>query len=76
MSFTPVTDQSMNISAAVDQFMETFLEALAIVMVVSLLALGWRVGIVVAAAVPLTLAIVLIIMLATGRVSTASRWAR
>jgi len=68
MSLTPVTDQSVNISQAVDQFMETFLEALAIVIFVSLIALGWRVGIVVAAAVPLTLAIVLVIMWATDRV--------
>jgi multidrug efflux pump subunit AcrB len=68
MTFTAVTDQSVNISQAVDQFMRTFLEALAIVMAVSLLALGWRVGLVVAAAVPLTLAIVLVIMWATGRV--------
>src|SRR6185436_6931873 len=35
---------------------------------VSLIALGWRGGIVVAAAVPLTLAIVLVIMWGTGRV--------
>ncbi|MCW6536899.1 efflux RND transporter permease subunit [Sphingomonas lycopersici] len=68
MSLTPVTDQSVNISDAVDQFMHTFLEALAIVMIVSLVSLGWRVGIVVAAAVPLTLAVVLVIMWATGRV--------
>ncbi len=68
MTFAAVTDQAVNISAAVDQFMRTFLEALAIVMIVSLIALGWRVGIVVAAAVPLTLAIVLVIMWATGRV--------
>jgi multidrug efflux pump subunit AcrB len=68
MSFTQVTDQSVNITQAVNQFMKTFLEALAIVMIVSLIALGWRVGIVVAAAVPLTLAIVLIIMWASGRV--------
>lgn len=68
MSLTPVTDQAVNIASAVDQFMTTFLEALAIVMVVSLIALGWRVGIVVAAAVPLTLAIVLVIMWATDRV--------
>lgn len=68
MSFTPVTDQAVNISQAVDQFMRTFLEALAIVMIVSFIALGWRVGLVVAGAVPLTLAIVLIIMWATGRV--------
>ena len=36
-------------------------------MVVSLVSLGWRVGIVVAAAVPLTLAVVFVIMLDTGR---------
>ena len=68
MSLTPVTDQAVNIASAVDQFMKTFLEALGIVMVVSLIALGWRVGIVVATAVPLTLAIVLVIMWATDRV--------
>lgn len=68
MALDPVTDQSVNISQAVDQFMRTFLEALAIVMIVSLVALGWRVGIVVAGAVPLTLAIVLVIMWATDRV--------
>lgn len=68
MTLTPVTDQSVNISQAVDQFMHTFLEALAIVMIVSLVSLGWRVGIVVAAAVPLTLAVVLVVMWATDRV--------
>jgi len=68
MSLTRVTDQSVNITQAVNQFMRTFLEALAIVMIVSLIALGWRGGIVVAAAVPLTLAIVLVIMWGTGRV--------
>src|SRR6267154_1539970 len=41
---------------------------LGVVMVVSLISLGWREGIVVAAAVPLTLATVLVIMLFTGRV--------
>ncbi len=68
MTLDSVTDQSVNISAAVDQFMRTFLEALAIVMIVSFIALGWRVGMVVAGAVPLTLAIVLVIMWSTGRV--------
>lgn len=68
MTLDPVTDQSVNISAAVDQFMRTFFEALAIVLIVSFIALGWRVGIVVAGAVPLTLAIVLVVMWATGRV--------
>src|SRR3546814_9673946 len=44
-----------------------FFVALVVVILISLLSLGWRVGIVVAAAVPLTLAGVFIIMLATGR---------
>ncbi|TYC94411.1 efflux RND transporter permease subunit [Novosphingobium sp. BW1] len=68
MTLSTVTDQSVNISEAVSQFMHTFFEALTIVMIVSLISLGWRVGIVVAGAVPLTLAIVLVIMLATDRV--------
>src|SRR5438445_1386201 len=42
--------------------------ALAVVMLVSIISLGWREGIVVAAAVPLTLAAVFVIMLLTGRV--------
>jgi multidrug efflux pump subunit AcrB len=67
MTLSNVTDQSVNIRDAVDQFMHTFMEALIIVMIVSLISLGWRVGIVVAAAVPLTLAVVLLIMWATGR---------
>ena len=44
-----------------------FVVALAVVIVVSLATLGFRVGIVVAAAVPLTLAAVFVIMLLTGR---------
>jgi multidrug efflux pump subunit AcrB len=67
MSLSKVTDQSVNIRAAVDEFMVKFLVALAVVMLVSFLSMGWRVGIVVAAAVPLTLAAVFIVMAATGK---------
>jgi len=67
MSFSKVTDQAVNIRESVDEFMLKFFVALGVVMVVSLVSLGWRVGIVVAAAVPLTLAAVLVIMMATGR---------
>nr|WP_217509918.1 efflux RND transporter permease subunit [Herbaspirillum sp. C9C3] len=67
MSLTKVTDQSVNISSAVDEFMVKFFVALLVVMVVCFLSMGWRVGIVVAAAVPLTLAAVFIIMAATGK---------
>jgi multidrug efflux pump subunit AcrB len=62
-----ITDQAVNIHSAVDEFMLKFFVALLVVMIVCLLSLGWRVGIVVAAAVPLTLATVLVIMLVTGR---------
>ncbi len=62
-----VSDQSHVISEAIDEFMLKFVAALAVVIVVSLVTLGFRVGIVVAAAVPLTLAAVFVIMLLTGR---------
>ncbi|ROO31963.1 efflux RND transporter permease subunit [Salinisphaera japonica] len=62
-----VTDQSVNIKAAVDQFMVKFVVALLVVMLVSFLSMGWRAGLVVAAAVPLTLAMVFVIMAATGK---------
>ena len=67
MSLTKVTDQAVNISASIDEFMLKFVMALGVVLVVSLIALGWRVGIVVALAVPLTLAVVFLVMLDTGR---------
>jgi len=67
MSLTKVTDQAVNISSAVDEFMVKFFVALLVVMVVCFASMGWRVGIVVAAAVPLTLAAVFIIMAATGK---------
>jgi multidrug efflux pump subunit AcrB len=44
----------------------SFIEALAIVLFVSFLALGWRTGIVVALSVPLVLAIVFVVMNAMG----------
>jgi multidrug efflux pump subunit AcrB len=67
MSFAKVTDQSVNISEAYNEFMLKFFVALAVVIVVSLVSLGFRVGLVVAMAVPLTLAGVFVIMLVTGR---------
>jgi multidrug efflux pump subunit AcrB len=68
ITFSKVTDQAVNIREAVDEFMLKFFVALAVVMIVSFISLGWREGLVVAAAVPLTLAGVFVIMLATGRV--------
>src|SRR5436309_2060532 len=68
ITLSKVTDQAVNITEAVDEFMLKFFVALGFVLVVSLLSRGARVGIVVAAAVPLTLAAVFVIMLDTGRV--------
>ncbi|CAN5240777.1 efflux RND transporter permease subunit [soil metagenome] len=67
LSLEKVTDQAVNIEEAYDEFMLKFFVALVVVIAVSLVSLGWRVGIVVAMAVPLTLAGVFVIMLATGR---------
>ena len=68
VTLSKVVDQANVISDAINEFMTKFFVALGIVLLVALLSLGWRVGIVVAAAVPLTLAIVLVVMLLTGRV--------
>ncbi|MEX3954990.1 efflux RND transporter permease subunit [Trinickia sp. EG282A] len=67
MSLTKVTDQAVNIHSAVDEFMLKFFAALLVVMLVSFVSMGWRAGLVVAAAVPLTLAVVFVVMAATGK---------
>ena len=67
IAFTKITDQAKVIDAAIDEFMVKFFTALAVVIVVSLVALGFRVGIVVALAVPLTLSAVFVVMMVTGR---------
>lgn len=67
MTVAEVADQAANIAEAYGEFMLKFAVALSVVMVVSLIALGWRVGIVVALSVPLTLAAVFVIMWITGR---------
>lgn len=66
MSLSKVTDQSVNIRSSVDEFMIKFFVALLVVMVVCFVSMGWRVGVVVAAAVPLTLAVVFVVMEAAG----------
>ncbi|MCC8628929.1 efflux RND transporter permease subunit [Xanthomonas vesicatoria] len=67
MTLSKVTDQAVNIDASVGEFMTKFFVALLVVMLVCFVSMGWRVGIVVAAAVPLTLAAVFVVMLATGK---------
>ncbi len=61
-----IADQPEVVKQAVSEFVDSFVEALAIVLFVSFLALGWRTGFVVAASVPLVLAIVFIVMNVMG----------
>ena len=61
-----IADQPLVVEHAVGEFTRSFVEALAIVLFVSFLALGWRTGIVVALSVPLVLGIVFIVMNAMG----------
>jgi multidrug efflux pump subunit AcrB len=68
VSLKKITDQAVNISSAVDEFMIKFAMAVGVVLLISLLSLGWRVGIVVVAAIPLTLGAVFVIMMITDRV--------
>lgn len=63
---TQIADQPHIVDESVSEFFRVFAEALGIVLLVSFLSLGWRTGIVVALSVPLTLAIVFIIMFAGG----------
>lgn len=67
ITLTKVSDQAVNIQGAVGEFMLKFAMALGVVLFVSLISLGWRAGLVVALAVPLTLGVVFLIMLETGR---------
>ena len=61
-----VADQPKVVEESVWEFEKSFLEALIIVLAVCFLSLGWRTGIVVAASVPLVLAVVATVMLMMG----------
>jgi multidrug efflux pump len=61
-----VADQPQVVEEAVGEFIKTLIEAIAIVLGVSFLALGWRPGIVVAIAIPLVLAVTFVVMKLTG----------
>ncbi|HKS61963.1 MAG TPA: efflux RND transporter permease subunit [Xanthobacteraceae bacterium] len=63
---TQIADQPQIVEHSVSEFLRSFAEALAIVLVVSFISLGWRTGIVVALSVPLVLAIVFVVMFSWG----------
>jgi len=62
IDMTLVADQSHVVAESVGEFTKSLGEAVAIVLAVSFLALGWRPGIVVAVAIPLVLAITFVVM--------------
>jgi multidrug efflux pump subunit AcrB len=66
MELHPLTNQTDAISQAVNLFQIKFLVAVAVVMAVSMLAIGWRAGLVVGIAVPLTLGLTFLLMKLAG----------
>jgi multidrug efflux pump subunit AcrB len=67
ITFEQITNQANAIRMAVNEFQLKFLMALGVVMIVSFLTLGLRAGLVVALAVPITLAMTFFIMMLTGK---------
>jgi multidrug efflux pump subunit AcrB len=63
---TQIANQPHIVEESVSEFIRTFMEALGIVLLVGFVSLGWRTGIVVGLSVPLVLAIVFVVMQATG----------
>lgn len=61
-----ITDQPRVVEESVGEFLRSFVEALAIVLLVSFVSLGWRSGLVVATSVPLVLAVVFVVMNVAG----------
>ncbi|HQS99372.1 MAG: multidrug transporter AcrB [Hydrogenophilales bacterium 16-64-46] len=76
LEITQVHDQPKIVEKAVNLFMQSFLEALAIVLAVTFLALKWRAGLVVALSIPVVLAITFTAMWLFGidlhRISTGA----
>jgi multidrug efflux pump len=61
-----ISDQAGVVTKAVREFLEAFGEAVGIVLLVSLIALGWRAGMVVALTIPLVLAATIFVMSLIG----------
>jgi multidrug efflux pump len=66
VEITQVADQPHVVDESVSEFFHVFTEALVIVLIVGFVSLGLRTGVVVALSVPLVLAIVFVVMFATG----------
>lgn len=59
VSVTTVSDQPLSVRTRLERFGRCFLEAVAVILIVSLLLMEWRAAVVVALAIPLTLALTL-----------------
>ena len=66
LELTQLTNQAKAIKAAVNLFQVKFLAAVAVVMAVSILAIGLRAGLVVGIAIPVTLGLTFLLMKMTG----------
>ncbi len=66
MTLTQLTNQADAIKQAVDLFQIKFLVAMAVVVAVSILAIGWRAGLIVGLSIPLTLGLTFVLMQLTG----------
>jgi len=66
LELTQLTNQANAIKAAVNLFQVKFLAAVAVVMAVSILAIGLRAGLVVGIAIPVTLGLTFLLMKITG----------
>jgi len=61
-----ISDQAQVVSKSIHEFLEALAEAIGIVLVVSLMALGWRAGLVVALTIPMVLAATFFLMSLMG----------
>jgi multidrug efflux pump subunit AcrB len=61
-----ITDQAQVVSTSIHEFLEALAEAIGIVLAVSLVALGWRAGLVVALTIPMVLAATFLVMAVMG----------
>jgi multidrug efflux pump subunit AcrB len=66
LTLSAIADQPRIVAESISEFLQKFVAALAVVLLVSFLSLGLRAGIIVALSVPLTLASVFLLMLAWG----------
>ena len=57
-----MSDQAVTVEVAVSEFMSSLWQAVGIILAVSFISLGVRPGLVIAMAIPLTLAIVFVVM--------------